>query len=359
MSNGVTAEQSKAISKKYSLTFSDETFSIKPPKLDGFMQRRAKDKDRLKAVNAAEDSLVSTQLKIMDIAPPLIDLYTRVSELEDGKKKSTTNECLQAVLQQWARAYFHITRQRRRTAVSLVEPDFDFLCAEPDSFAPGKEARELLFTAKFLESMLREASQDATLASTSRSKAVKRKASEAPQHTRVLRPRRLPEPLYQESRGASSGRRGRPSADNSWMRGGNRYGPFSCNLEHVGARLLYFYEQWRFITDDAWVLESVSQGVKFDFLEEPVQLTRPSKVAMSGEMIAVADKEVSELLIKKEVVEIKDKSEVFVCSLFVIPKKSGGFRPIVNLKSLNRFIRYEHFKMENLDSARFLLRKGD
>ena len=49
----------------------------------------------------------------------------------------------------------------------------------------------------------------------------------------------------------------------------------------------------------------------------------------------------------------------FVCSLFVILKKSGGIWPIVNLKPLNRFIRYEHFKMENLDSARFILRKRD
>jgi hypothetical protein len=31
----------------------------------------------------------------------------------------------------------------------------------------------------------------------------------------------------------------------------------------------------------------------------------------------------------------------------------------VNLKPLNKFIRYEHFKMENLETARFLLRKGD
>ena len=53
------------------------------------------------------------------------------------------------------------------------------------------------------------------------------------------------------------------------------------------------------------------------------------------------------------------KSKGFVCSLFVIPKKSGGFRPIVNLKPLNQFIRYEHFKMENLDTARCLLKIGD
>jgi hypothetical protein len=37
----------------------------------------------------------------------------------------------------------------------------------------------------------------------------------------------------------------------------------------------------------------------------------------------------------------------------------GGFRPILNLKPLNKFIRYEHFKMENLQSVRFLLGEGD
>lgn len=74
----------KLFSKKYPLDFVDESFSLKPPKLDGFMQRRAKDKDRLKAVNASEEPLVTTQLKIMDIAPPLIDLYTRVLALDEG-----------------------------------------------------------------------------------------------------------------------------------------------------------------------------------------------------------------------------------------------------------------------------------
>jgi hypothetical protein len=42
-----------------------------------------------------------------------------------------------------------------------------------------------------------------------------------------------------------------------------------------------------------------------------------------------------------------------------VPKKTGGHRPIVNLKPLNKFIVYEHFKMENLETVRFLVRKGD
>ncbi len=76
-------------------------------------------------------------------------------------------------------------------------------------------------------------------------------------------------------------------------------------------------------------------------------------------MVTICDKEVEDLIWKRAITEVADCSEGFVCSLFVIPKKSGGFRPIINLKPLNRFIRYEHFKMENVESARFLLRKGD
>ena len=40
-------------------------------------------------------------------------------------------------------------------------------------------------------------------------------------------------------------------------------------------------------------------------------------------------------------------------------KKDGGQRPVINLKSLNFFVPYEHFKMETLNSLQFLLKKGD
>jgi hypothetical protein len=127
----------------------------------------------------------------------------------------------------------------------------------------------------------------------------------------------------------------------------------------VGARLLAFAGQLSEVTDDSWVLDGIAQGIKLDFEALPTQLVIPPPVAMSKEMVKICDKEVEDLIRKRAITEVVDGSEGFVCSLFVIPKKSGGFRPIINLKPLNRFIRYEHFKMENLESARFLLRKGD
>ena len=46
-------------------------------------------------------------------------------------------------------------------------------------------------------------------------------------------------------------------------------------------------------------------------------------------------------------------------SLLSPKRQEVKFHPIVNLKPLNKFIKYEHFKMENLKTVRFLVRKGD
>ncbi|KAK4005777.1 hypothetical protein OUZ56_010854 [Daphnia magna] len=146
----MSGEESKAISKWFPLQFEDESFAVRPPKLDGYMQRRAKDKNVLKSV--------------CEIAPPLVDLYARVSTLEGGDNVESAKDSVRSALRQWARAWLHVTKQRRRAVVNLVEPSLEFLLAGQDSFAAGAEAREKLFTGKFLESMLKEATPDATLA---------------------------------------------------------------------------------------------------------------------------------------------------------------------------------------------------
>ena len=43
----------------------------------------------------------------------------------------------------------------------------------------------------------------------------------------------------------------------------------------------------------------------------------------------------------------------------MVSKKDGGMRPIVNLKELNKFIHWEHFKMEGIHLVKDLLQEGD
>ena len=41
------------------------------------------------------------------------------------------------------------------------------------------------------------------------------------------------------------------------------------------------------------------------------------------------------------------------------PQKSGGHRPVVNLKGLNHFVEYKHFKMEGVPMLKNLLKPKD
>ena len=52
------------------------------------------------------------------------------------------------------------------------------------------------------------------------------------------------------------------------------------------------------------------------------------------------------------------KGEI-LSNVFLLGKKGGGNRPVINLKRLNQFIPYQHFKMEGLFCLREMLRKDD
>jgi hypothetical protein len=163
LSVGVSTEQSKLKSKEFPLAYEVTDFSLMPPKLDAWMSRRSKDKGVLKSVSAREESLVRTQLKIMDIGPPLIDLYSLLATLEEATA-SSLRRSVEAALQQWSRALAHISNFRRESVVHFTNPRVDYLLKDDNCFATGKEARELLFTGRFLEKILNEANQDETLA---------------------------------------------------------------------------------------------------------------------------------------------------------------------------------------------------
>ena len=74
---------------------------------------------------------------------------------------------------------------------------------------------------------------------------------------------------------------------------------------------------------------------------------------------AVIDKEVHTLLVKEAVEVIQDKSPGFYGRIFVVPKRSGGYRPVLDLSSLNVFLKRIRFRMETPVSVRESIRAGD
>ena len=56
----------------------------------------------------------------------------------------------------------------------------------------------------------------------------------------------------------------------------------------------------------------------------------------------------------------KDKGSTrFFSKMFLVPKKGGEWRPIINLKTLNRYIRAPRFKMTTIKDVTHLIQQGE
>ncbi len=69
--------------------------------------------------------------------------------------------------------------------------------------------------------------------------------------------------------------------------------------------------------------------------------------------------ELTELLQKGAVAQIEQARGGFYSTLFLVPKKDGRQRPIINLKALNQYVQTYHFKMEGLQTLKDLIKPGD
>ncbi len=132
-----------------------------------------------------------------------------------------------------------------------------------------------------------------------------------------------------------------------------------ANQAPVGGRLQFFLPNWKLITADAWVLSTVS-GYNIEFSDIPVQQVPPKPFRFGSLEAELLEVEVQEMLAKDaiECVPEADRAHAFVSQLFLRPKKDGGWRPVFNLRSLNSFVLYEHFKMEGLFMLKGLVTRG-
>ena len=127
----------------------------------------------------------------------------------------------------------------------------------------------------------------------------------------------------------------------------------------VGGRLSLFIDAWRVLTDDRWVLKIIESGYEIEFHHPPVQDKWPSEIVLDAKKSAICDAEVKALVSKGAIVTAP-KGGGFISNFFIGPKKTKGkFRPIFNLKNLNLFLSYEHFKMEGIENTKYLIRNND
>jgi len=71
------------------------------------------------------------------------------------------------------------------------------------------------------------------------------------------------------------------------------------------------------------------------------------------------EEEIQKLVDKDAVRKVTFCLGQFLSQIFLVPKKDGSARLVINLRPLNQFIHQIHFKMESLAMIQDLLREED
>ena len=108
---------------------------------------------------------------------------------------------------------------------------------------------------------------------------------------------------------------------------------------------------WKSLTNDPVILDAIKHHhIEFE-AEYPTQTVQPTKIYFSAAEIMIIDAEIAQL-VNKEVLQVTNRvPDGFISNIFIRPKKDGGFRMILNLKPLNKFVDYHHFKMDTFRTA--------
>ena len=114
--------------------------------------------------------------------------------------------------------------------------------------------------------------------------------------------------------------------------------------------MAYFAQNWAKITDDNWVLSLIRKGYRIPFKERPI--LSPDPTFFQQPLSPQLEEEVASLLSKGAVEEIIPECPGYYSRIFLVPKKNGKLRLIIDLSVLNHFVYTQTFKMETEKSEK-------
>ena len=80
---------------------------------------------------------------------------------------------------------------------------------------------------------------------------------------------------------------------------------------------------------------------------------------MNKKQIALVDLKLKEMLRKGVIKRPQPVQGKFLSNVFLVGNKDGGDRPVTDLKMLNQFVPFLHFKMEGLSQLKHLIQEKD
>ncbi len=125
----------------------------------------------------------------------------------------------------------------------------------------------------------------------------------------------------------------------------------------TGGQLCNFLQQWKTLTSDQNILQTV-EGDQIEFICSPPKSFLHPKNYVPPDNHTQICQEIASLVSRKVIIETSHESGEFLSPIFSVPKKDGQVRLILNLKLLNEYVTYTHFKMDSIDTAMSLVTKG-
>ena len=121
--------------------------------------------------------------------------------------------------------------------------------------------------------------------------------------------------------------------------------------EFRAGRLKEHVENWRKITSDDNILDIV-QHCHIEFMQdEDPSNSYCFRSRFSEKENKIISKEIEKLLQMEVIEEVEHHPDEYISPIFIIPKRDGEYRMILNLKDLNRHVEYHHFKMDTFESV--------
>ena len=129
------------------------------------------------------------------------------------------------------------------------------------------------------------------------------------------------------------------------------------NTPPVGGRLALHVKEWEKLSSHQWVIQTV-RGYKIPFIATPPYMPPPTQRPTTQEQVYIIEQEIANLL-QKRAIEPTSSETGFHSRIFAVPKKDGGWRPVLDLSNLNQYVMNIHFKMESLINLKDLISQGD
>ena len=103
----------------------------------------------------------------------------------------------------------------------------------------------------------------------------------------------------------------------------------------------------------------LSGDTNLSFWRNIFQSFQPKSFIQNQQEAKIIQEEIDTLLEKEAIEAIPHNQAKFVSNFFLVKKKSGRFRPVINLRNLNWFIHTKHFTMETITNLITTLSKDN